>query len=148
MSVKDAVEDINYLDSCHHQLFVANFTIVVVRKSLHAQILNLAKFYFITYCFVTKKIGIFGVRFISAKFPHSPIHHYTSIYGALLFSVSPVRCTCIIKYGAVRKFFLYFFSFGKISRFAGPLNIFVSFLVPVNKKIHRTKFEMEEENTK
>ena len=41
-----------------------------------------------------------------AKFPHSPIHHYTSIYGALLFSVSPVRCTCIIKYGAVRKFFL------------------------------------------
>ena len=40
-----------------------------------------------------------------AKFPHSPIHHYTSIYGALFFSVSPVRCTCIIKYGAVRKFF-------------------------------------------
>ena len=40
-----------------------------------------------------------------AKFPHSPIHHYASIYGALLFSVSPVRCTCIIKYGAVRKFF-------------------------------------------
>ena len=65
MSVEDAVEDINYLDSCHHQLFVANFTIVVVRKYLHAQILNLAKFYFITYCFVTKKIGIFGVRFIS-----------------------------------------------------------------------------------
>ena len=65
MSVEDAVEDINYLDSCHHQLFVANFTIVVVRKSLHAQILNLAKFYSITYCFVTKKIGIFGVRFIS-----------------------------------------------------------------------------------
>ena len=45
----------------------------------------------------------------SAKFPHSPIHHYTSIYGALLFSVSPVRCTCIIKYGAVRKFFPFFF---------------------------------------
>ena len=65
MSVEDAVEDINYLDSCHHQLFVANFTIVVVRKSLHAQILNLAKFYSITYCFVSKKIGIFGVRFIS-----------------------------------------------------------------------------------
>ena len=43
-----------------------------------------------------------------AKFPHSPIHHYTSIYGALLFSVSPVRCACIIKYGAVRKFFLIF----------------------------------------
>ena len=42
---------------------------------------------------------------IMAKFPHSPIHHYTSIYGALFFSVSPVRCTCIIKYGAVRKFF-------------------------------------------
>ena len=42
---------------------------------------------------------------VPAKFPHSPIHHYTSIYGALLFSVSPVRCTCIIKYGAVRKFF-------------------------------------------
>ena len=41
----------------------------------------------------------------TAKFPHSPIHHYASIYGALLFSVSPVRCTCIIKYGAVRKFF-------------------------------------------
>ena len=33
------------------------------------------------------------------------LHHYASIYGALLFSVSPVRCTCIIKYGAVRKFF-------------------------------------------
>ena len=47
------------------------------------------------------------LRFL-AKFPHSPIHHYTSIYGALLFSVSPVRCTCIIKYGAVRKFFLEF----------------------------------------
>ena len=45
-----------------------------------------------------------------AKFPHSPIHHYTSIYGALLFSVSPVRCTCIIKYGAVRKFFPLLFS--------------------------------------
>ena len=44
-------------------------------------------------------------RLFWAKFPHSPIHHYTSIYGALLFSVSPVRCTCIIKYGAVRKFF-------------------------------------------
>ena len=29
---------------------------------------------------------------------------------------------------------IYFFSFGKISRFAGPLNIFVSLLVPVNKK--------------
>ena len=46
---------------------------------------------------------------VSAKFPHSPIHHYTSIYGALLFSVSPVRCTCIIKYGAVRKFFPSFY---------------------------------------
>ena len=43
---------------------------------------------------------------------------------------------------------IYFFSFGKISRFAGPLNIFVSLLVPVNKKILMTKFEMEEENTK
>ena len=49
-----------------------------------------------------------------AKFPHSPIHHYTSIYGALLFSVSPVRCTCIIKYRAVRKFF---------RKFALPLHI-------------------------
>ena len=29
---------------------------------------------------------------------------------------------------------IYFFSFGKIPRFAGPLNIFVSLLVPVNKK--------------
>ena len=29
---------------------------------------------------------------------------------------------------------IYFFFFGKISRFAGPWNIFVSLLVPVNKK--------------
>ena len=86
-------------------VIVANFTIVVVGKSLHAQILNLAKFYSITYCFVTKKIGIFRVRFIS-------------------------------------------FPLVKFQRFAGPLNIFVSLLVPVNKKILRTKFEMEEENTK
>ena len=46
-----------------------------------------------------------SVQDVKAKFSHSPIHHYASIYGALLFSVSPVRCTCIIKYGAVRKFF-------------------------------------------
>ena len=45
--------------------------------------------------------------FFAAKFPHSSIHHYASIYGALLLSVSPVGCTCIIKYGAVRKFFLF-----------------------------------------
>ena len=32
--------------------------------------------------------------------------------------------------------------------FAGSLNIFVPFLVPVDKKIHSTKFEIEEENTK
>ena len=32
--------------------------------------------------------------------------------------------------------------------FAGSLNIFVLFLVPVDKKIHNTKFEIEEENTK
>ena len=51
----------------------------------------------------------------SAKFPHSPIHHYTSIYGALLFSVSPVRCTCIIKYGAVRKFFQEFRAAGQVN---------------------------------
>ena len=31
--------------------------------------------------------------------------------------------------------------------FAGPLNIFVPFLVPTEKS-HKTKFEMEEENTK
>ena len=31
--------------------------------------------------------------------------------------------------------------------FAGSLNIFVPFLVPVDKKIHNTKFEIEEENT-
>ena len=43
---------------------------------------------------------------------------------------------------------IYFFSFGKISRVAWPLNIFVSLLVPVNKKILMNKFEMEEENTK
>ena len=52
-----------------------------------------------------KKMLLSGNLERMAKFPHSPIHHYTSIYGALLFSVSPVRCTCIIKYGAVRKFF-------------------------------------------
>ena len=32
-------------------------------------------------------------------------------------------------------------------KFAGPLNL-VPFLVPVDKKNHRTKFEIEEENTK
>lgn len=34
-----------------------------------------------------------------AKFPHSPTLHYASTY------VSPTRCACIIKYGAVQKFF-------------------------------------------
>ena len=53
-----------------------------------------------------------------AKFPHSPIHHYTSIYGALFFSVSPVRCTCIIKYGAVRKFFQEKCQLGETARLA------------------------------
>ena len=38
---------------------------------------------------------------ISAQ-PHTSLY---TIYGALFFSVSSVRCTCIIKYGAVRKFF-------------------------------------------
>ena len=33
-------------------------------------------------------------------------------------------------------------------RFAGPLNILVAFLVPVEKKNHRTKFEIEKKNTK
>ena len=33
-------------------------------------------------------------------------------------------------------------------RFAGPLNIFVPSLVLVDKKIKKTKFEVEEENTK
>ena len=32
-------------------------------------------------------------------------------------------------------------------RFAGPLNILVAFL-PVEKKNHKTKFEIEKENTK
>ena len=41
-----------------------------------------------------------------AKFPHRPILHYASIFGALLFSVSPLRCACIMTYGAVRKIFL------------------------------------------
>ena len=58
-----------------------------------------------------------------AKFPHSPIHHYTSIYGALLFSVSPVRCTCIIKYGAVRKFFRMLFQWQYLSFCAGWNNV-------------------------
>ena len=31
-------------------------------------------------------------------------------------------------------------------RFAVPLNIFVPFLVLVDKKIHETKFEIDEEN--
>ena len=39
-----------------------------------------------------------------AKFPHSPIHHYTSIYGALFFSVSPVRCTCKLSMGLCGNF--------------------------------------------
>ena len=55
-----------------------------------------------------KSNSILKLEHFLAKFPHSPIHHYTSIYGALLFSVSPVRCACIIKYGAVRKFFPFF----------------------------------------
>ena len=32
-------------------------------------------------------------------------------------------------------------------KFAGPLNL-VPFLVPVDKKINKTKFEIEEKNTK
>ena len=60
--------------------------------------------------YVWKEIIFIGLAHpFLAKFPHSPIHHYTSIYGALLFSVSPVRCACIIKYGAVRKFFPIFY---------------------------------------
>ena len=34
-------------------------------------------------------------------------HHYASIHGALLFSVSPIRFACITKDGAMRKFFLH-----------------------------------------
>ena len=93
-------------DSCP---FVANFTIVVDGKSLHAPILNLA----------TELSKI--------------LFHY------ILFCDKENRDLWSK---------IYFFSFGKISRFAGPLNIFVSLLVPVNKKILMTKFEMEEENTK
>ena len=33
---------------------------------------------------------------LMAKFQHSPILHHASKYRALLFSVSPIRCTCII----------------------------------------------------
>ena len=40
-----------------------------------------------------------------AKFPHSPVLPYVSIYGDLLFSESPVRCGYIMKYRAVWKFF-------------------------------------------
>ena len=36
-----------------------------IRKFTHAQIQILAKFYSITYCFATKKIGIFRARFIA-----------------------------------------------------------------------------------
>ena len=44
---------------------------------------------------------------------------------------------------------IYRVSFGEIFlRFAGPLNMFVPFLVPIDEKNLRTKFEIEEENTK
>ena len=46
-----------------------------------------------------------GINEGLAKFPNSPILHYASIYGALLFSVTPIRCACITRYVAVRKFF-------------------------------------------
>ena len=72
---------------------VSNWNIIQVSR-LKMTIMNL-----FIHCFD------FYIAEYVAKFPHSPIHHYTSIYGALLFSVSPVRCACIIKYGAVRKFF-------------------------------------------
>ena len=38
---------------------------------------------------------------LMAKFQHSPILHHSSKYRALLFSVSPISFTCIIKYGAL-----------------------------------------------
>ena len=33
-------------------------------------------------------------------------------------------------------------------RFAGPLNILEAFLMPVDKKNHKTKFDIEKKNTK
>ena len=73
----------------------------------------------------------------SAKFPHSPTHHYTSIYGALLFSVSPVRCTCIIKYGAVRKFFPVLYNISEIHPHNGQKNRF-TIVPPFNSTKHYT----------
>ena len=44
---------------------------------------------------------------------------------------------------------IYRVSFSEIFlRFGGPLNMFVPFLVPIDEKNLRTKFEIEEENTK
>ena len=44
---------------------------------------------------------------------------------------------------------IYRVSFSEIFlRFAGPLNMFVPFLVPIDEKNLRTKFEIEEEITK
>ena len=40
------------------------------------------------------------------------------------------------------------FTRSAILRFAGTLNIFVAFLMPVEKKNHKTEFEIEKENTK
>ena len=107
MSVEDAVEDINYLDSCHHQLM----------------------------SFCGKLYNCSGLK----VFACSDTELGKILFHFILFCDKENR-------DLLSK--IYFFYFGKISRFAGPLNIFVSLLVPVNKRIHRTKFEMEEENTK
>ena len=107
MSVEDAVEDINYLDSYHHQLM----------------------------SFCGKLYNCSGLK----VFACSDTELGKILFHFILFCDKENR-------DLLSK--IYFFSFEKISRFAGPLNIFVSLLVPVNRKIHRNKFEMEEENTK
>ena len=107
MSVEDAVEDINYLDSCHHQLM--------------------------SFCGKLYNCSGWKVFACSDTELGQILFHY-------VFFCDKENKDLLSK--------IYFFSFSKISRFAGPLNIFVSLLVPVNKKILRIKFEMEEENTK
>ena len=52
------------------------------------------------------------------------------------------------KRGVPNSFIFHMFTRSTILRLAEPLNIFVAFLMPVEKKNHKTKFKIEEENTK
>ena len=90
MSVEDAVEDINYLYSCHHQLM--------------------------SFCGKLYNCSGWKVFACSDTELGKILFHY------VLFCDKENR-------DLLSK--IYFFSFGKISRFARPLNIFVSLLVPV-----------------